>query len=104
MNLNDDFHEVFLGDHVFAVYDLLHNTWQDCVFIQRQVNSVQLGEPNKICADEDAEFSSFQLAFLPIARVPLMLETHPELVHLDKVRDDESNRVVQIASWTGLKK
>ena len=38
--LDDDFHEIFLGDDVFAVDDLLEDAWEDGTLVHVEVDTV----------------------------------------------------------------
>lgn len=99
-HLDDDLHQILLGDNVLAVDDLLQYRGEYVPLVHVQIDAIELGETDEICADEDTQVTTFHLALLAVARVTLMLETHPELVHLDKVGEDERNRVLEVALGT----
>lgn len=96
--LDDHFHEILLGDDIFAVDNLFQDARQDRAAVHVQTDTLQLAEPDKIRAYEDTQFLAFHLALFAIARMALVLQAHPELVHLDKVGQDEADAVLQISS------
>jgi hypothetical protein len=89
MYLNDHFHQVFLGNNVFAVDDLLQNTGENGALVHVQIDTVKLAEPDEICADQDAQLAALQFAFFAVSRVPLVLEADPELVHFNEICEDK---------------
>jgi len=99
-HLDDDFHQVLLGNDVLAVDDLLQYRGEYIRLVHIQVDPIELGEADEIGADEYTQVATFHFAFLPVARVTLVLETHPEFVHLDKVGEDEGNRVLEVSLGT----
>lgn len=52
-------------------------------------DTLQLGKPHKIGADQDSQLLSFPLSTLSITRVSLVLHAHPQLVHLRKVHQNK---------------
>ena len=99
-HLDDDLHQVLLGNDVLAVDDLLQYRGEYARLVHVQIDAIELGETDEIGADEYTQFATFHFALLAVARVTLMLETHPELVHLDKVGEDERNRVLEVSLGT----
>jgi hypothetical protein len=84
-DLDYDFHEVFLGNHILTLNNLLKNGGKDGILVEFQIDTIQLREPNEVCADQNAKVFALSLALLAIARVSLVLKSHPELVHFDEI-------------------
>jgi hypothetical protein len=84
-DLDYDFHEVFLGNRILTLNNLLKNGGKDVILVELQVDTIQLRESNKVCADQNTKVFALSLALLAIARVSLVLKSHPELVHFDKI-------------------
>lgn len=97
-HLNDDFHEVLLRDHVLAVDDLFEYRGQDRPLVQLQPDAFQLAQPDEVRADEDPQLAPFEFPSLLVPRESLVLQPDPELVHLDKVCQDEPDRVFESSS------
>ena len=66
-----------------------------------QIDAVELGETDEIGADEDTQVATLHFALFAVARVTLVLETHPEFVHFDKVGEDKGDRVLEVSLGTG---
>ena len=65
--------------------------------VDSQVNAVQLTETNKVGTDKNSEFFALHLTLFALARVALVLKANPQLVHLDKVGEDELDRVCNVS-------
>jgi hypothetical protein len=65
--------------------------------VDAQVDAVQLTEANEVGTDKNPEFLALHLTLLALARVALVLKTNPQLVHLDKVGEDELDRVCNVS-------
>lgn len=96
--MDDDLHKVFLGDDVFAIDDLLEDVGQDDALVHVEIDAVELAEADEVSADEDAELFALHLAPLAVLGEALVLQSDPELVHLDEVGEDEAEAVLQVAS------
>ena len=94
-DLNDHFHQVFLGNDVFAIDDLFEDDGDEYCDGLHQVNAFELGQTDEVGTDEDTKVFSLHFAFLAVSRVAGMLETDPKLVHFDKVGEDEPDRIGQ---------
>ena len=99
--LDDHLHEVLLGNDVFAAHDLLQDAWQYVRLVHLQVDAFELAEPDEVRADENPQVLPLDLALLPVARMALVLQAHPELVHLDEVGKDERDGVLQVPLGSG---
>lgn len=88
-NLNNNFHQILLRNYIFTINNLLQYTRQDILLIHIEIHTVQLGQSNKVGTNQNTKFFSLNFAFFAIARMALVLETDPELIHLDEVREDE---------------
>lgn len=88
-HLDDDLHQILLCDDVLAVDDLLQYCWEYTLLVHFQIDTIELGKTNKVGADEDTQVATFHFPLVPVAGVALMLETHPEFVHLDKVGENK---------------
>ena len=95
--LDNHFHEVFLRNDVLAADDLLEDAGEDDALVHVEVDAVELAEAHEVGPDEDAQLAPFHLALLAVAGVALMLQAHPELVHLDEVGEDEGDGVLEVA-------
>ncbi|KAI5117715.1 hypothetical protein M0805_006519 [Coniferiporia weirii] len=96
-DLDDDFHEVLLHDDVLAVDDLLEDAWEGRALVHPKVDAVERAEPDEVGTDEDTQFASLHLALLAVTRVSLVLQPHPELVHLNEVGELECDRALQVS-------
>lgn len=65
--------------------------------VDAQVDAVQLTETNEVGTDKNPEFLALHLTLLTLARVTLVLKANPQLVHLDKVGEDELDRVCNVS-------
>jgi hypothetical protein len=92
-HLDHDFHEVFLGNNILALDDLLENGGEDVILVELQINAVELREANEICADQDTKIFPFGLTLLAVARVTLMLKAYPELIHFDEIGELKGDRI-----------
>lgn len=99
-DLDDDLHEVLLGDNVLAVDDLLEHARQDEALVHAEVDALELAEADEVGADEDAKLLALHLTLLALARVARVLQADPELIHLDEVGQDEADRVLKVAGGT----
>jgi len=99
-NLDDGLHEVFLGDNVLAIDNLFQNRREDGMAVHVQVDAFELGKTDKIRSDENTEISTLHLAAVAFTGMALMLQSDPELVHLDKIGENESDGVLQITIRT----
>lgn len=90
-DLDYDFHEVFLGDNILTLDNLLKNCGEYVILIELQVNAFELGKANEICADQDTKILALGLTLLAVARVTLVLKAHPELVHFNEIGKLEAN-------------
>ena len=97
-HLNHDFHEVFLGNNILALDDLLENGGEDVILVELQINAVELRKANEICADQNTKVFPFGLALLAVARVALVLKAHPKLIHFDEIGELEGDGILQISS------
>jgi len=115
-DLDDDLHQVLLGQRVLAAHDLLKDRWENLLLtinekisilketkkrkekkkkkrtnglVDVKVNAVKLAEANEVGADKDLELTALTLPPLAVLGVALMLHPHPELVHLDEVGQHE---------------
>jgi hypothetical protein len=96
-HLDYDFHEVFLGNNILALDDLLENGREDGILVELQIDAVKLREANEICADQNTKIFTFGLALLAVARVTLVLKAHPELIHFDEISELEGDGILQIS-------
>jgi hypothetical protein len=96
-HLDHDFHEVFLGNNILALDDLLENGGEDGILVEVQINAVELRKANEICADQDTKVFPFGLTLLAVARVTLVLKAHPELIHFDEIGELEGDGILQIS-------
>jgi len=101
-HLDHDFHEVFLGNNILTLNDLLKNGGEDAILVELQINAVKLREANEICADQNAKIFPFGLTLLAVARVTLVLKAHPELIHFDEISELEADGILQITSWSAM--
>merc|ERR1712142_92617 len=88
-HLNDAFHQVLLRDRVSTVDDLFENARQYVLLVDLSIDGIQFRETDEIGADEKPKFPTLLLSTVAIARMPLMLHAHPQLVHLGEVGQDE---------------
>jgi hypothetical protein len=65
-------------------------------FVNFQVYSFQLAESNQVCSNQNLEFSSLGFTLFTVARMTLMLQTDPKLVHLGEVGENEFDGFTQI--------
>lgn len=98
-HLDDDLHKVLLRNDVLAVDDLLEDGGQDHVLVHVDLDALELREADEVRTDKDAEVAALHLALLALARVALVLQPHPELVHLDEVGKHKADRVLEVAAW-----
>lgn len=89
--LNHNLHQVLLCDHVFAVDDLFEDARKNCTFVHSQIDAFELAETDEVGSDKDTKLFAFHLPLLAFTRVTLVLQSNPELVHLDKVREHEAD-------------
>ena len=101
-HLDHNFHEVFLGDNILALDNLLKNGGEDGILVELQINAVELREADEICADQNAKVFAFGLTLLAVTRVALVLKAHPELVHFDEICELEADGILQITSWPAM--
>lgn len=101
-HLDDNLHEIFLGDHVLAVNDLLEDAWEDRATVHLEVDAFELAQPNQVRPDQDPKLPSLHLPPFAVARESRVLQSDPELVHLDKVGEDEADRVLEVAAGSAL--
>jgi hypothetical protein len=101
-HLDHDFHEVFLGNNILALDDLLENGGEDGISVELQIDAVELREANEICANQNTKVFPFRLTLLAVARVTLVLKAHPELIHFDEVGELESDGIFQISRWPAI--
>jgi hypothetical protein len=101
-HLDHDFHEIFLGNNILALYHLLENGGKDAISVELQINAVELREANEIGADQNAKVFPFGLTLLAVARVTLVLKANPELIHFDEISEFEGGRILQITSWSEM--
>ena len=66
-----------------------------------QVDAFQLRQPDEVGSDQDSEVFTLNLPSLSLPRMSLVLKSYPELVHLDKVGQDEAYGVLEIATRSG---
>ena len=57
------------------------------------INTLELTQSDEIRSNKDPQFLSLPFPFLFVPRVPLVLHTHPEFVHLGEVELYEVNGV-----------
>lgn len=88
------FKEVLLGQNVATLHDLLE---QRVEYLLVVVQVDQLTEPDQIAAYKQLQLLALFGPLLALPRVALVLQTHPQLVHLDEVCQDETDRVLQVA-------
>lgn len=98
-NLDYHFHQVLLGNNVLAIDDLFQNAREDRLLIHGQIDTFELAEANEIGAHENTKLAPLHLALFAITRVPLVLQSYPELVHFDKVGKNECDGILQIPRW-----
>jgi len=83
-HLDHDFHEVFLGNNILALDDLLENGGEDGISVELQIDAVELREANEICADQNTKVFPFRLTLLAVARrhgyAAVSEEFEPDLV------------------------
>lgn len=101
-HLDDDLHEVFLRDNVFAVDDLFEHAGKDDAPVHFQIDAVELTEADQVGPDEDAQLAPLEFPPVAVARESAVLQPDPEFVHLDEVGQDEADRVVQVAARAGV--
>jgi hypothetical protein len=101
-HLDHDFHEVFLGNNILALDDLLENSGEDVILVELQINAVELRKANEICADQNTKIFPFGLTLLAVARVTLVLKAHPKLIHFDKICELKGDRILQISSRSAM--
>jgi hypothetical protein len=92
-DLDYHFHQVLLRNDVFAVDHLLQDTGQDELAVCIEIDPFELGQADEVGADQDAQVFALNFALLAIPRVARVLQSDPELVHFDKVGEDEADRV-----------
>ncbi len=97
-DLDDHLHEILLCDDIFAVNDLLEDGREDGALVHLEIDAFELAESDEVGADEDAQLFAFHLAFLAVSGVTLMLQSDPELVHLDKVGEDKADAVLEVTA------
>jgi len=76
----------------------LHNLFQQRVedlLVVVQVD--QLAEPDQVATHEELQFLALLGPLLALPGMALVLQAHPELVHLNKVGQDEADGVLEIA-------
>lgn len=71
--LNNDFHEIFLCNDVFAIDNLLHYTRQDCALVHIEINAIKLAETNQVGANEDPQVLPLQFALFSVPGMSLVL-------------------------------
>lgn len=98
--LDDNFHQILLGDNVFTVNHLFKDARKNHSLVQVQVHAVKLTESHQIRPNKDTEFASFHFTFFPVARMSLMLETDPKLIHLNEVGQNERYRILKTSCRT----
>lgn len=101
--LNDNLHQILLRNNILATNDLLQNTRQNQRLVHPQIDTFELRKPDQIRPDKNTQLASFHLALFTFARVALVLESDPEFVHLDKVCEDECDRVVEVSGLSVFK-
>lgn len=101
-HLDDDLHEVLLCDDVLAVDDLFEDAREDDAAVHLEVDAVELTQADEVGPDEDAELAALEFAAVAVAAQAGVLQADPELVHLDKVGQDEADRVVEVAARAGV--
>ena len=75
----------------------MHNLFQQRVedlLVVVQVD--QLAEPDQVAAHEELQFLALLGPLLALPGMTLVLQAHPQLVHLDKVGQDEADGVLEI--------
>lgn len=63
-----------------------------------QVDAFQLRQPDEVGSDQDSEIFTLNFPSLSLSGVSLVLKSYPELVHLDKVGQNEAYRVLKITT------
>lgn len=91
--------QILLGENVTALHNLLQQWGKYDVLVRLKVH--QLAQPDQIAAHEELQFLPLLGSLLSFPGVALVLQSDPELVHLDEVRDDEGDGVLEIAFWPG---
>ena len=66
-HLNDHLHEILLRNDVLAVDDLLEDAGKYDLLVHVEVDAVQLAEPDKIGADQDAELAALDFALFAVS-------------------------------------
>ncbi|KAG7147093.1 hypothetical protein HYQ46_004095 [Verticillium longisporum] len=94
-DLGDDLEEVLLRQDIAALHNLLEQGRQDARLVRLEVD--ELAQAHNVAADEQLQLLALPRPLLPLARVALVLEAHPQLVHLDKVGEDKVDRVGEVA-------
>lgn len=101
-HLNDNLHEVLLRDHVLTAHDLLEHGGQNDALVHVDVDALELRQADEICTDKNSQVPSLGFTLLAFSRVALVLQPDPELVHLDEVGQDETDRVLQVTGRPGV--
>lgn len=87
-----------MRNHVLAVDDLLEHAREDGLLVHVEVDAVQLAQADEVGPDKNPELFALELALFALARVALVLQAHPKLVHLNEVGEHERDRVLQVAA------
>jgi hypothetical protein len=101
-HLNDALHQILLRNDVAAADDLLEQAMQHNVGVQVDVDAVELAEAREVLADEQAQVLALGLALRTLRGGAVVLETHPELVHLGEVLQHKLDRVAHSAAGAGV--
>mmetsp|Transcript_36906 Transcript_36906/g.83210 ORF Transcript_36906/g.83210 Transcript_36906/m.83210 type:complete len:268 (+) Transcript_36906:1411-2214(+) len=96
-DLDDDFHEVLLGDLILAAHYLLQDAREDLGLVHLSIDPLEVRQSHEVGPDEDAEVEPLPLPPLSVAHGPLMLHAHPEFVHLSEVVHQEVDAVAHVA-------
>lgn len=83
-----------MRQHIATLYDLFQQRIQDLLIVL-QIH--QLAQPDQVAANKKLELLALLRSLLSLPRMSLVLQPHPQLVHLDEVGEDEADRVLEIA-------
>lgn len=89
------FQQVLLRKNIAALDNLLQQRLQDPGLIAFEID--QLAKPDDIAAHQQFQLAALLHPLFPFPRGTLMLQPHPQLVHLHEIRQDEVDRVLQVA-------
>lgn len=100
-DLSDDFKQIFLSKHVAALDNLFQQGLENRRLVGFEID--QLTETNEVAANQQLQLLTLLGTLFTFSRVALVLESDPELVHLDEVCEDEVDGILKVALGTFTK-